>query len=138
MKVEQRIGRIDRIGQKHPVKIFNFSTVGTIEERVVEVLTNRIGVFEETIGGLDPILGEVESDLKKIFLAADREAERELAALERATRNRASPTRASAEEHLRRPHHGHALLPQGRGRAAACSASPRSSHATCRASFSAR
>ena len=48
MKVEQRIGRIDRIGQKHPVKIFNFSTKGTIEERVVDVLTRRIGLFKET------------------------------------------------------------------------------------------
>jgi SNF2 family DNA or RNA helicase len=82
MKVEQRIGRIDRIGQKHPVKIFNFSTIGTIEERVVEVLTRRIGVFEETIGGLDPILGSVEQDLRKVLLLADEEAARQLAQLE--------------------------------------------------------
>jgi superfamily II DNA or RNA helicase len=82
MKVEQRIGRIDRIGQKHPVTIFNFSTKGTIEERVVQVLTTRIGVFKETIGGLDPILGEVESDLRKIFQLGEEEARRALATLE--------------------------------------------------------
>jgi ATP-dependent helicase HepA len=78
MKVEQRIGRIDRIGQKRPVKVFNFSTLGTVEERVVNVLAERIGVFEQTIGGLDPILGEVEQDLRKIFLMAEAEAERAL------------------------------------------------------------
>jgi SNF2 family DNA or RNA helicase len=99
MKVEQRIGRIDRIGQKRPVKIFNFSTKGTIEERVVDVLTRRIGVFKETIGGLDPILGEVEADLNKIFLMAEEEARREFDALE--TRIEARVTEArEAEQRL--------------------------------------
>ena len=78
MKIEQRIGRLDRIGQKHPVKIFNFSMLGTIEERVLDVLTNRIRVFEETIGGLDPILGEVENDIGKVFLMADAEGKKAL------------------------------------------------------------
>ncbi|HEY5434203.1 MAG TPA: hypothetical protein VIK13_03120 [Candidatus Limnocylindrales bacterium] len=67
-----------RIGQKHPVRIFNFSMLGTIEERVLDVLSNRIRVFEETIGGLDPILGEVENDLRKVFLLADAEGKRAL------------------------------------------------------------
>ena len=76
MKVEQRIGRIDRIGQKHPVTIFNMSTTGTVEERVLTVLSRRIGLFEETVGGLDPILGDVERDLRRILsLAGERRAE---------------------------------------------------------------
>jgi SNF2 family DNA or RNA helicase len=50
MKVEQRIGRVDRIGQKSTVMVASFSTRGTVEERVVEVLSRRIGVFEETRG----------------------------------------------------------------------------------------
>ena len=99
MKVEQRIGRIDRIGQKRPVKIFNFSTKGTIEERVVDVLTRRIGVFKETIGGLDPILGEVESDLRKIFLLAEEEAHREFEALESRIEARVAEAR-EAEKRL--------------------------------------
>lgn len=99
MKVEQRIGRIDRIGQRHPVTIFNFSTLGTIEERVVQVLTTRIGVFTETIGGLDPILGEVESDLRKIFLLAEEEARREFAALEGRIQTRVAQAR-QAEKRL--------------------------------------
>jgi SNF2 family DNA or RNA helicase/uncharacterized membrane protein YkvA (DUF1232 family) len=98
MKVEQRIGRVDRIGQTKPVKIFNFSTLGTIEERVVDVLTRRIGVFKETIGGLDPILGEVESDLNKIFLAADREAEVELRALSERLESRIADARVAEDQ----------------------------------------
>jgi superfamily II DNA or RNA helicase len=83
MKIEQRIGRLDRIGQKRPVMIFNFSILGTIEERVLDVLTNRIRVFEETIGGLDPILGEVESDIQRVFLLADAEGKKALSNLDR-------------------------------------------------------
>jgi superfamily II DNA or RNA helicase len=99
MKVEQRIGRIDRIGQSEPVKIFNFSTKGTIEERVVDVLTSRIGIFKETIGGLDPILGEVEADLRKVFLLAEDEARREFEALETRIEARVAEARA-AEQRL--------------------------------------
>lgn len=83
MRIEQRIGRLDRIGQKHPVTIINFSLTGTIEERVLEVVSNRIQVFKETIGGLDPILGEVEQDLKKVFLASRAEGEAALARLDK-------------------------------------------------------
>jgi SNF2 family DNA or RNA helicase len=82
MKVEQRIGRLDRIGQKHDVRIFNFAVRGTIEERVLDVLANRIRVFEETIGGLDPILGAVESDLKHAFMLSPLEGKKALANLD--------------------------------------------------------
>ena len=72
MRVEQRIGRVDRIGQKHVVNIFNLWVRDTIEERVLDVLENRINVFQETIGGLDPILGETENDIQKIMrMSAD-------------------------------------------------------------------
>ena len=74
MKVEQRIGRIDRIGQTHEVQIFNLKVNDTIEERILDVLEHRIRVFEETVGGLDPILGETENDIRKIMrdASADR------------------------------------------------------------------
>ena len=67
MRIEQRIGRIDRIGQRHPVTIINLAVEGTIEERVLEVLGNRIRVFVDTVGGLDPILGSVEKDLRHLL-----------------------------------------------------------------------
>ena len=78
MRVEQRIGRVDRIGQEHPVTIFNFHVQGTIEGRILDVLERRIHLFEESIGGLDPILGEAESDIRAALRKTSEEREREL------------------------------------------------------------
>jgi SNF2 family DNA or RNA helicase len=75
MRVEQRIGRVDRFGQKHAVSIFNLWVKDTIEERVLDVLENRIRVFEETVGGLDPILGDTESDITRILRIAGQKQE---------------------------------------------------------------
>ena len=80
MRVEQRIGRVDRIGQDHVVQIFNFWVKGTIEERVLNVLERRINVFEDTVGGLDPILGGTEKDLRKILRLAEADRDRLLTA----------------------------------------------------------
>jgi len=70
MTVEQRIGRIDRIGQENTVMVFNFCVKGSIEERVLDVLERRINLFEATVGGLDPILGDVAGDLRDIMQKA--------------------------------------------------------------------
>ena len=78
MRVEQRIGRVDRIGQDHTVSIFNLWVKGTIEERVLDVLEGRIRVFEETVGGLDPILGGTESDIRNIMRASGEKREEAL------------------------------------------------------------
>jgi superfamily II DNA or RNA helicase len=69
MRVEQRIGRLDRIGQKRPVRIYNLFCEKTVEERVIEVLELRIGLFQESVGSLDPILGEVERDIERLVLS---------------------------------------------------------------------
>ena len=68
MKVEQRIGRLDRIGQKKNVYIYNLACRGTVEERVLKVLDERIGLFEESVGSLDPILGQVEGAIEQIVM----------------------------------------------------------------------
>ena len=68
MKVEQRIGRLDRIGQTHVVDIFNLVYDGTLEERILDVLQHRIRIFEESVGSLDPILGSLEEELQEIAL----------------------------------------------------------------------
>lgn len=75
MRVEQRIGRVDRFGQLHPVSVYNFHVHGSIEGRVLEVLEERIRLFEESIGGLEPILGDVEEDIRQAMrlAAADRD-----------------------------------------------------------------
>ncbi|MGH4015561.1 MAG: helicase-related protein [Pseudonocardiaceae bacterium] len=78
MRVEQRIGRVDRIGQMNTVQVFNFWVKGTVEERVLNVLERRINVFVETVGGLDPILGDTERDLRKILQLGGEERERAL------------------------------------------------------------
>ena len=83
MRVEQRIGRVDRIGQQHVVQVFNLYSEGTVEERVLDVLERRINAFEETVGGLDPILGSTEDDLRKILRRAPSERDAALEELGR-------------------------------------------------------
>ena len=83
MRVEQRIGRVDRIGQEHVVQVFNLYSEGTVEERVLDVLERRINAFEETVGGLDPILGGTEDDLRKILRRAPSERDTALEELGR-------------------------------------------------------
>lgn len=81
MRVEQRIGRLDRIGQEQVVRVFNLYAEGTIEEHVLDVLERRINAFEDTIGGLDPILGETEGDIKEILRLAPAEREAAMRAM---------------------------------------------------------
>jgi superfamily II DNA or RNA helicase len=72
MVVEQRIGRLDRIGQKAPkITIFNFSIPGTIEDKILTRLYSRIRIFEESIGDLEPILGEEIGKLTRELLSSD-------------------------------------------------------------------
>ena len=61
--IEQRIGRIDRIGQSREVRIYVFRPEGTLAARVLDVLDAGVGVFTEPVGGLDPVLESVEADL---------------------------------------------------------------------------
>jgi len=67
MRIEQRIGRIDRFGQtSDKVHIYNFITPGTIEERVFHRCYARLGVFKDTVGDLEEVLGKLASDLTQI------------------------------------------------------------------------
>jgi superfamily II DNA or RNA helicase len=63
LKIEQRIGRIHRFGQKDNVYIFNFASKDTVAERILEVLTNKIQLFENSIGASDDLLGTIEEEL---------------------------------------------------------------------------
>ncbi len=60
MKVEQRIGRIHRIGQKRKVYVFNMALEGTIEEYVLDRLYHKIDLFQQTVGELSTILTRLE------------------------------------------------------------------------------
>ena len=70
MRLEQRIGRIHRLGQESTVQVFNLSTRNTIEEHIVELLQEKIRMFESVIGGLDYIIGDtsIHSRLEKNIL----------------------------------------------------------------------
>ena len=63
LKVEQRIGRVHRFGQPYDVYIYNFATRDTVAERVLEVLTRKLKLFEESIGVPDVLLGQMEDEL---------------------------------------------------------------------------
>ena len=72
MRVEQRIGRIDRYGQRaKKVRIYSFFLRGTIEERILQRLYTRIGIFTESIGDLEPILGPISAELTKDIFTSD-------------------------------------------------------------------
>ena len=62
MAIEQRIGRIDRIGQEREVFVFNLVTAGTVEEQVLGLLEEKISMFELVVGEVGAILGNVEED----------------------------------------------------------------------------
>ncbi len=63
LKIEQRIGRIHRFGQKKDVYIFNFASKDTVAERILEVLNHKIRLFEESIGVSDSLLGNIEAEI---------------------------------------------------------------------------
>ncbi|WP_119157856.1 DEAD/DEAH box helicase [Caldimonas tepidiphila] len=67
MRIEQRIGRIDRYGQtSEAVGIFNFVTAGTIDSEIYDRCLSRIGVFQHAIGGNEEILGDITRELHSI------------------------------------------------------------------------
>ncbi|MGB5975049.1 MAG: helicase-related protein, partial [Nodosilinea sp.] len=76
MRVEQRIGRIDRIGQRYPtVTIHNFYYDGTVEAKVYRKLRDRIGAFESVVGNLQPILAQVPTFIERATMSVDAEEE---------------------------------------------------------------
>lgn len=62
MKVEQRIGRVHRLGQEDDVYIFNLSVNNTIEADVLDLLASKIRMFELVIGEMDLILGQMKTE----------------------------------------------------------------------------
>jgi superfamily II DNA or RNA helicase len=67
MRIEQRIGRIDRRGQKSDkILIFNLITNGTIDADIYSRCLMRIGVFEHSVGECDEVLGVIQHDIESI------------------------------------------------------------------------
>ncbi len=88
MRVEQRIGRIDRLGQKHgTIRIVNLHYEGTVETDIYRALRERIGLFESVVGRLQPILARLPGAISHSVLAGQGRDAREgvdiVAAIER-------------------------------------------------------
>ncbi len=83
MKVEQRIGRIDRLGQKSPtITIWNLFYADTIDERIYTRLYERIGIFEQALGGLEAVLGDHIRKLTDDLLTGNLTPEQEESRIE--------------------------------------------------------
>ncbi|AOZ90730.1 ATP-dependent helicase [Bacillus xiamenensis] len=85
MRLEQRIGRIHRLGQERDVHIYNMATNGTVEEHILKLLYEKIQLFENVIGDLDDILTridikEAETELHHILFQheSDRDMKKKL------------------------------------------------------------
>ena len=70
MRVEQRIGRIDRLGQQNQtIRIVNLHYEDTVEADVYQALRNRIGLFESVVGRLQPILARLPRTISENVLS---------------------------------------------------------------------
>jgi SNF2 family DNA or RNA helicase len=101
MAIEQRIGRVDRIGQQREVFVFNLVTRGTLEEQVLHLLDEKISMFELVVGEVGAILGGIEEDGDFAELVLDAWLE-----TTQATRTAAFDTLAQRLEDARQQHEG--------------------------------
>ncbi len=62
MTIEQRVGRVHRIGQTRDVFVFNLCLAGSIEERILSILHDKINLFELVAGEIEMILGHLDDD----------------------------------------------------------------------------
>jgi SNF2 family DNA or RNA helicase len=69
-RIEQRVGRIHRVGQAERVEIFNLSAQGTIEDYLLDILDRKLNMFELVIGEMEMILGHLTSqqDFEEMLL----------------------------------------------------------------------
>ena len=58
MEIEQRIGRLHRLGQQQPVRIYNFVQAGTLQEHLLHLLQEKLNLFELVVGETGLVLGE--------------------------------------------------------------------------------
>ena len=98
MKIEQRIGRIDRFGQKSAaVAIYNMVVDDTVDARIYDRCLMRINVFESSIGACDGILGDVHASIRKVTEATTLTPEQQSERLEQIARNSVNRMREQSE-----------------------------------------
>lgn len=85
-RIEQRIGRIDRIGQEAPkILIWNLVYADTLDERVYERLLERLNIFRAALGTMEDILGEQVRQLTRDLLSHKLTVEDEVRRIEQTT-----------------------------------------------------
>ncbi len=90
MRVEQRIGRLDRYGQRHEkILIYNFSMIGTIDDEILSRLYRRINIFERYIGDLEAILGDQITELTREMFNTRLTHEQKIQKIEKIAENMA-------------------------------------------------
>lgn len=91
MRIEQRIGRIDRRGQKSDaVKIYNMITEGTIDATIYDRCLSKIGVFEASIGDCSKILGDISEKIFQIMFESSLSQEERQEKIEQLADNEVS------------------------------------------------
>ncbi len=70
MRIEQRVGRIHRVGQTREVRIYNLAARGTVEDYLLQILDQKLNMFELVIGEMDMVLGHLadERDFEDLLL----------------------------------------------------------------------
>lgn len=99
MRIEQRIGRIDRIGQRaERIVILNLFQAGTLDERVYVRLFERLRIFEQALGSTEGVLGEMVREMSFDLLRHDLDDEEEIRVIEQT--RMAVEQRSRSEESL--------------------------------------
>lgn len=98
MRVEQRIGRIDRIGQENEVvKIINYAYEDSVDGDIYEELESRLNLFEDVVGPMRPVLNSLEGDIKTAVMGSEDDEDTDQQVMSEAE-ERAEKAREKAEE----------------------------------------
>jgi superfamily II DNA or RNA helicase len=114
MRVEQRIGRIDRMGQQSPsISVINLLNAGTIDEKIYHRLYERLGLCKQALGDFEAILGveitKLTSELLSGRLSSD-EQDRVIEQTALAVENKKKLTEELEEEASNLMAHGDQVL----------------------------
>ncbi len=84
MRIEQRVGRLHRLGQTGTIQVFNLCLTGSLEDHLLTILDEKLNMFELVVGEIEMILGplEEEGDLEDMLMemVASAEGPQDLAA----------------------------------------------------------